>query len=209
MRVGPWLLGVAVASSFLPGTVRAEDARVSDDWSGPYLGVHAGGTWNDIGYSEPDDPAFAFNADADGFAGGLLAGYNHRIDRFMIGAEIDGAWLDAGFGENDAGGNGYSALSVDWNAHLPARFGLVLQRTLVFVAGGLAVAEIGVDDTTRASARTACATSAGPWARGSSRRSARACPCAWSTSTTPTTAPATRSPLRPDRSSPPILPKWT
>jgi outer membrane immunogenic protein len=42
--------------------------------------------------------------------------------------------------------NYYSAFEIDWNAHIRARFGFLSGSTLLYVAGGLALAEVNVDD---------------------------------------------------------------
>lgn len=130
-----------------PAAVQAQDAASAFDWSGAYAGGHAGWLWAQTHYVEPDDPQFGFDADLDGLAGGVLAGYSRQIDRFVIGAEIDGGLTDASFGSKDSGGNGYAAFDLDANAHLRARLGYAFDRTLLFVAGGLALARLAVDDT--------------------------------------------------------------
>jgi opacity protein-like surface antigen len=131
---------------WVPAAAWAEGAAPRD-WSGPYLGAHLGYLWGEADYVEPDAPAFGFGRSADGVQGGLLAGYNHQLGRFVLGLEADGGLTGAGFESDASGGNGYSAVDLDWNARLRGRLGVALDRTLLFLAGGLAVGGISLDDT--------------------------------------------------------------
>lgn len=138
-----------LASSLVlaPMAAAAQDAAASFDWGGAYVGGHAGWLWAKTDYVEPDDPQFGIDADLDGLAGGVLGGYSHQINRFVIGAEIDAGLADASFGSKDSGGNGYAGFDLGANAHIRARLGVAIDRTLLFVAGGLALARLTVDDT--------------------------------------------------------------
>ncbi|SMF38538.1 outer membrane immunogenic protein [Tistlia consotensis] len=147
VRMAGTLAALAAALLLTPAAARAQGAGSSFDWSGAYAGVHAGWLWGQVDYHEPDFAGFAISPDLDGFQGGLLAGYNHQIRRFVLGAELDGGLGTADFGSGESGGNGYSAFDLDWNAHARGRVGYAFERTLVFVAGGLAVARLKIDDT--------------------------------------------------------------
>lgn len=141
-------LALLLLSPVLPvQSARAQGAPASYDWSGPYAGAHAGWLWGQVDYHEPDFPGFAISPGLDGFQGGLLAGYNRQLERFVVGVEVDGGLGTADFGSGDSGGNGYSAFDLQWNAHARARAGYAFDRTLLFVAGGLAVARLKIDDT--------------------------------------------------------------
>jgi len=141
------LAGVAATLLLMPMAAQAGDPGESRDWSGAYAGAHAGWLWAKVGYVEPDDPRFGFDADLDGLAGGVLAGYNHQIDDIVLGIEVDAGLADARFGSRQSGGNGYSAFEIAGNARLRARVGITVERTLLFLAGGLAAARLTVDDT--------------------------------------------------------------
>ena len=142
------LRAVSLASTLTlaPLTAHAQ-GESSFDWSGFYVGAHLGWLWGDIGYHEPDLPGRAISPDIDGFAGGGLIGYNHRIERVVIGLEADGGLLDASLDASDSGPNDYSAFDVDWNIHVRTRLGMAFDRTLLYVAGGLATAQLTLDDT--------------------------------------------------------------
>src|SRR5690606_28150581 len=90
--------------------------------------------------------SFAFGPELDGFAGGGLLGYNHRIDRLVVGAEIDGGLVGGKFGPGSSSGNDYSSIEPLWNARLRARVGMTFGNMLVFGAGGPAVMRMQLDD---------------------------------------------------------------
>jgi outer membrane immunogenic protein len=115
----------------------SEPVASTYDWNGPYVGVHAGYLWGDVDVSYE---AVARGGEIDGFIAGALGGFNFQSDNLVFGVEGD-------FGLTDANGSGGVAIidsytyDMNWNAHLRGRVGLAMDRTLLFVAGGLAVAE--------------------------------------------------------------------
>lgn len=121
----------------------SEPVASTYDWSGPYLGVHAGYLWGDVDVDYED---LGGGGEIDGFIGGGLGGLNFQSDNLVFGVEGD-------FGLTGADGNGVACMGdfdcateiysydMDWNAHLRARVGLAMDRTLIFIAGGLAIAE--------------------------------------------------------------------
>ena len=80
-----------------------EPSYTEHDWSGPYIGLQAGYGWGEsdasfeFGDSEDaaaSQPIILFpieegSIDADGFVGGIHAGYNLQADRLVIGIEGD------------------------------------------------------------------------------------------------------------------------
>jgi outer membrane immunogenic protein len=116
----------------------SEPVASTYDWTGPYVGVHAGYLWGDVDVSYE---ALRGGGEIDGFIGGGLAGFNFQSDNLVFGVEGDFGLTDAdGSGTEDVVADIYS-YDMDWNAHLRGRVGLAIDRTLLFVAGGLAVAE--------------------------------------------------------------------
>jgi len=87
------------------------------------------------------DPNFS------GFSGGLLLGYNYQIDPVVLGIEADVGWCDLDEGTSDTTRNSYSAFEVKWNSHFRTRVGYAFDSALLYVAGGLAIARVEVDDT--------------------------------------------------------------
>lgn len=139
------------------------------NWSGWYVGVHAGYGWGDtsIGLSSSDPGLFgpaisqgaiprSLSTDADGFLGGIQAGFNLQNGPIVYGVEADIA-----FGRLD----GSSTITtnqvalfwpilttthdqrLDWLATFRGRIGLLATpRLLTYVTAGLAVG--GVEAST-------------------------------------------------------------
>jgi opacity protein-like surface antigen len=119
----------------------------SPDWSGIYLGGHAGYARARMHYVEPDDPDFAIHPRTDGFRGGPMAGFSRQRDRLVFGVEGDLGLGRLRHAAGDiAGDNEYSQIDVDWNAHVRGTLGRAWNGTLLFAAAGLAVARVTLDD---------------------------------------------------------------
>jgi outer membrane immunogenic protein len=125
-----------------------EDLRPATyDWTGAYVGAFVAGSSVDGHYDAAPLCACGGAGDPEmsgiGFNGGLLAGFNYQVDNFVFG--IEGDW---GFGgrqaTNDDPGE---ATYLNYNdiATARARAGFADDRTLFYVAGGLAAvnAEFG------------------------------------------------------------------
>ena len=116
------------------------------NWAGPYIGAQAGYLSGRSETSFPGTDEFHF-VDPKGFTGGLSAGYSMQSGRFVGGLEGDlnfvgtGATINTGFAPDPSVTQLQS--TIDWNSHWRARAGYAFDRTLFFVAGGVAVA--GVD----------------------------------------------------------------
>jgi len=116
------------------------------DWSGAYVGLQGGYAWGD---NEPDtwwedtDDFNSSSIDANGFVGGLHAGYLLQSDSFVYGVEGDIEFADLkddgklrAFGGDDAGD---LEQRVDWLGSLRLRAGIAMDRALIYATGGLAV----------------------------------------------------------------------
>jgi outer membrane immunogenic protein len=91
-------LGLPVAAFFMSGPVQAQD------WTGPYIGAHAGwvqGDWN--GPLSYDDaslyPALHFDSsnrkiNDNSWIAGVQAGYDYQWDRVVLGMVADVSWTD-------------------------------------------------------------------------------------------------------------------
>ena len=155
MRVSLLSAAMAVALAVAPlataqagGSLKdAPDHQQCYNFSGGYIGAHGGGFSGQADYDEPQFPNFGINRNLDGFVGGALIGYNHKVNRTVYGVEAD-----IGFGDISAGAdanavfNDYTAFDMKWNGHMRARVGYCYGSTLFFVAGGLALARLEVDD---------------------------------------------------------------
>jgi outer membrane immunogenic protein len=131
-----------MASSAYAADIEAPPAAY--DWSGLYLGLHAGYLWGDVDIEEEGAPASS-GGDIDGFVGGALAGFNVQFDPVVLGIEADIGWTDAdGDGTALPPEPDYS-YELNWNAHVRGRAGFAFDRALIFVAGGLAIADLDID----------------------------------------------------------------
>ncbi len=113
------------------------------DWSGVYIGVHAG-----YGGGMKDYDLFASDFVARGFLGGGQIGINKQIASFVFGLELDGSWADIKGSQNVSfGGAAIGAQQnlatnsrVDGLVTLAGRGGLAADRWFVFAKAGIAVA---------------------------------------------------------------------
>jgi outer membrane immunogenic protein len=118
------------------------------DWNGAYLGGHAGYLWGDASLRDDEE---RIGGDFDGVIGGIIGGWNFQSGNWIFGIEGDFGWTGAdGVGggcetgcDSDEVAEIYT-YDMDWNAHVRGRAGITLGedgRTLLFIAGGLAVAD--------------------------------------------------------------------
>jgi outer membrane immunogenic protein len=94
----------AIALIALPMNAGAADFPVktptpyaSYDWSGLYIGAHAGwGTADTAGYTNNNGATVPDNGPTDqtmrGWLGGSQFGYNHQFGRTVLGIEFSGSW---------------------------------------------------------------------------------------------------------------------
>jgi outer membrane immunogenic protein len=123
------------------------------DWSGLYAGVH-------VGYAAGKSNFFIAGAgaggtdlnsplDPDGFIGGIHIGANQEMaNRFVIGAEADVTYNAVdGLTALDAGGGGVNTLlksELKWSGAARLRAGYAFDRTLPYIAAGVAAAKYEV-----------------------------------------------------------------
>jgi outer membrane immunogenic protein len=133
------------------------------NWTGFYVGLNAGGAWgsdpvtfNPLFIDAPVGlPAFAAangspTLHPSGFTGGGQAGYNWQASNWVVGIEADfnyarlSSSLNSGqlnFPETAPFSFQTSATS-NWMATVRPRVGYAFDRALIYVTGGLAVADI-------------------------------------------------------------------
>ena len=155
--------GLAVA----PGTASAHAPGTVVDWSGLYVGLHAGYAWSDVDV-ELREPGGAVDAleflgaptgarhDLDGFLGGGHIGLQHQWGRWVLGVEAALSFGDlrdrstdafAGsasilFLETEWAGQSSFRTEIDNFASIAGRLGYAHDRWLVYAKGGLATAAI-------------------------------------------------------------------
>jgi outer membrane immunogenic protein len=122
-------------------TVRDTATGHAYRWSGLYAGVHAGYA---TGTSDADFPLMGIpssDISLDGALYGGHLGYNFQIGSTLIG--IEGSFS----GSSISGSSGCLVIltcerEVEWLATIAARFGYVMDRTMLYVMGGIAWSEI-------------------------------------------------------------------
>lgn len=139
------------------------------DWSGFYVGGHAGYAWGEVNKSMTPDaaypaaPAFlsAMQADfsspfrAGNAIGGGQIGFNWQRDRYVLGFEVDATWLGLRAHRQFSYPASFPLppntvdqdVKVSWMTTVRPRIGITFDRTLVYVTGGLAIAEVQAADS--------------------------------------------------------------
>lgn len=123
------------------------------DWSGPYIGLHAGYGWgrenddqsslSENGPVTPPQTPPADHFSLGGFVGGAHAGYNYQMNQFVIGgeADIDYTALDGSHRYDLGGGNtGTLKFKTDWQGSARLRAGYAIDNFLLYATGGIAFA---------------------------------------------------------------------
>lgn len=138
------LLGLtsALAITMTGSPVLAADVDFAPvyDWSGIYVGAFAGLVFVETPYIPInfDDPEFG---GASGLAG-VLIGAQWQMDSIVLGVEGDWGWGIGETAQNLIDETDYTINSV---GTLRARFGYAMEETMIYVTGGLAVADATFD----------------------------------------------------------------
>jgi opacity protein-like surface antigen len=152
------LLDIAVASAAdLPVKAPPPAPMPTYNWSGFYLGAHAGYRWADANFSGPgyDFGGFPFPPRSESYRpnGGIFgvqAGYNFMITPAIL-AGVEGDWTWGSSHDNAAGTvfvfalDGLSFASeakLQWQATLRGRLGVVNGPWLFYGTGGVAFARV-------------------------------------------------------------------
>jgi outer membrane immunogenic protein len=120
------------------------------DWSGFYVGVHAGYGWadTDFDYEADANPGVIvpFEWESDGALGGGQIGYNFQTGGFVFGVEVDVSAMDmsetvdfdALFG---VGSDTVIESSFGWLATIRGRVGYAFDNFLIYGTGGYVTGE--------------------------------------------------------------------
>lgn len=139
-----------LASVFAFGAVVAP--VTAGDWTGVYIGLHAGGIWGDVettDVSEVGTTGFwgpvigeSFDMSADGVIGGGQLGYNHEFSGWVFGLEVTGAGMDFDETVLVFTDDQYS-VEAEWLVTAAARFGFIVHpSSLIYVKGGYAGGDV-------------------------------------------------------------------
>lgn len=136
------IVAVSATSAFAADLIIEEPVAIVDvastDWTGGYVGVHAGAASADIDW-EAFGGGLTGDYDASGWLLGVQAGYNWQSDSIVYGIEADAAWADIS-GEDEDFGPDNVTRSIDWTASLRGRLGFAVESLLFYGTAGVAFA---------------------------------------------------------------------
>ena len=116
--------------------------QASYDWTGFYVGGWAGATCIDGELTDNGGPT-DWEMSGCGWKGGLLGGYNHQFDQWVVG--LEGDWgMSGDIATNEEAGGDF-AFSMDHIATLRGRWGIAFDDTLLFMTAGGAWARGDLD----------------------------------------------------------------
>jgi outer membrane immunogenic protein len=136
----PTAAAVAADLDVPPPPPPTEELRQATyDWSGAYVGAWVGATCvdgflNDNAVVPP--PITEWEADGCGTKGGILAGYNHQFDSFVLGVEAD--WGMSGEVVSNTTPGADFAMSFDHLVTGRLKAGYAWDDTLFYTTGGFA-----------------------------------------------------------------------
>ena len=116
-------------------------------WTGFYLGAQVGWAQTNTDYdagaavggggAAVDLPTLT----RDGGLGGLFAGYNYQAGQIVLGAEADANGMITGDERYTAATGDFITAHTNWAGSLRGRIGYAFDRSLLYVTGGLAMAD--------------------------------------------------------------------
>jgi outer membrane immunogenic protein len=114
-------------------------APKSDPWSGSYIGAHGGYGWSDEKFQLGTT---VWTPDPKGFFGGIQSGYNWRFaPNWLFGIETDTSFGSLTGNDNSVPG-ATTRGKIDTFGTARGRLGYVADRSLWYVTGGAAVADV-------------------------------------------------------------------
>jgi len=124
-------------NSAAPAYMPAKAVAPRSTWAGGYLGLHGGYGWGDFhALNGASAPVETVNLNPDGGFGGFQSGANWMISpNWLFGLETDASYGSMKDSGQSSVPNPVSA-KVDALGTLRARFGYVVDNTLVYVTGG-------------------------------------------------------------------------
>lgn len=126
-------------------------AHAAGPWTGVYIGGHAGGIWGDVdttkvgesGSVDFDDfsNGSTFDFSPNGVLGGAQIGYLYQFTNLVLGIEVSGSFSD--FDQTRLHNwDDVKTVSSDWNAAATLRAGWAFGRSLAYIKGGWAIADL-------------------------------------------------------------------
>jgi lipid A 3-O-deacylase len=130
-------VGVRFGHRFAPFRAVETADRPAADFSGFYLGAAAGYQFEQADWLATQPPS---RDTTGGFAGAGFAGYNWQSGRGIFGLEADASYIRDGLGAICAGPSIACQMDVHGLYSVRPRFGWVVDRTMIYGTGGLAIA---------------------------------------------------------------------
>ena len=169
---------IAAADLGLSGSIKDEPSLATNAfsrWSGPYIGVQAGGglAIDDLSLSYNGTPItngyVASTNNFSGALGGIHGGYRFATQGFVLGAEadIEATNLHGTLTDTYAGGSASVETKLKWQGSLRARAGVSLTNSsLLYITGGLAFAQVDDKYTVTLPSNNLFGAPAGTYAEG-------------------------------------------
>lgn len=131
----------------------AAQSALAAEWTGFYIGIHAGGAFGDTDYTNVSDntvnldldPGETITLEPDGVLGGAQLGYNHQWTNWLFGIEVSGSGLDFDDTASNpfvGGAEEFVSTEIEWLATAAARLGWAWQNSLLYVKGGYATGDV-------------------------------------------------------------------
>ncbi len=117
-----------------PVTKAPAYAPVMYTWTGPYIGLNAGGGWG------KSDWTGVGSTDVRGGLIGAQAGYNWQMNQLVLGVEGDIAWTNID-GSSSVPAFGIATRNT-WLGTIRGRLGVAMDRFMPYVTGGAAFGNI-------------------------------------------------------------------
>jgi outer membrane immunogenic protein len=139
----------AMAYADLPVKGRYAEPPQAFSWTGFYIGVHGGYSWNSSDWNSTLSglPFASQSQDSSGALGGIHAGANQQFGNWVLGLEADYSLIDAEGSSSVLPPNStpdvrsIAQSKIEWLATFTSRFGYAFDRSLVYVKGGVAGAK--------------------------------------------------------------------
>jgi outer membrane immunogenic protein len=150
------LIGTPALAADLPMAAPVYKAAppVPFSWSGFYIGVNAGygwasSNWTILSITPPTPISATANPKSAGLLGGIEVGADHQFGNWVLGIGADLSLIDSDVSSTSTDpGTGIALTAhseIDWLATFTARAGYALDRSLLYVKGGVAGAEFKDD----------------------------------------------------------------
>jgi outer membrane immunogenic protein len=140
-----------LATVFALGAIAAPAS--AGDWTGFYVGLHAGGAFGDTDWTNVSHtgaaglgffPGDTISQSVDGVLGGAQLGYNFQMTSWLFGIELTGAGLD--YDETTVNPNAvdleFVTSEMNWLVTAAARVGWTFGDSALYFKGGYAGADV-------------------------------------------------------------------